>query len=106
MYVKHIIYFSRFCSDFSHFCHFSSNFVIQKIGKLQHVGLIGDIFRGHSSKNRAKSCIFARQGKPCAQSLFPRSGFIQFRLGLLGNKVNTISGQLESGFGLGQFARF
>ena len=38
-----------------------------------------------------------------------RFGFIQFqvfRLGLLGNKVNTISGQLESGFGLGQFARF
>ena len=29
-----------------------------------------------------------------------------FRLGLLGNKVNMISGQLESGFSLGQVARF
>ena len=38
-----------------------------------------------------------------------RFGFIQFRvfrLGLLGNKVNMISGQLESGFSLGQVGRF
>ena len=58
-----MLYFSRFCSDFSHFCQFSSNFVIRKIGKLRHVRHTGIIFRGHSSKNRAKSRIFARQGK-------------------------------------------
>ena len=59
-----MLYFSRFCSDFSHFGHFSSNFVRQKIRKLQHVRRIGIIFRGHSSKNRTKSRFFARQGKP------------------------------------------